>query len=670
MKKKLVLKRINWFWMVAAILSLGKFLLIWGLPIYPIATAACDDALMKNWALQMANGAWTGPFSCYIFTKEVGFAIFLAITYRLHLPYIFTTHLLYMMGAMILTYAISHVVKQKWALCLIYGVILYHPVMTAVQTGQRVYRNGFAVALTLWVFGSLLNLYFEIGEKPFWVNAIWSLFATGSLGFLWITKSDTIWVMPFTLVVLLVASVLAAEKIRHWKVLARVALLVVPLLGVSLFPKLVIWKNERVYGLSGVPYYGEVLSMLTHLDTEGATENISLPTKAFQELCQLSPTLATTERKVLRVFQEYDPYDTHPKDGNVENGWIGWALVRGFQWSGYYKSVQTASDFYKKVYEELTEAVEEGKIRLKQPSAQQNYHVSTSKERKELDATVGEIWSYVVSQDEMFSDTYLLDEKEMVGSQSFELVTRNNACYADFGRDFACIGWVAYPQKDLEKLKCYIEDSDGNQLTEIAFKKSRDVQRAYPNVQGAGHCRFQVEWDYNGAQEQPEFYIASYEGEQQVARVKVGKLGLEGASEDICIGSVDGFFSQEEEHKATAVAQRAVKRCNLVYSIYHGAGKWLVWAGVAAYIGFTAFAVWDWKSRRFQAVNAWLVITGIGLSLLILFIGVAVTHLENCPAIGYMYLSAAYPLLSLAALMSLVKCGESIWERFSKRRKG
>ena len=103
MKKKLVLKRINWFWMVAAILSLGKFLLIWGLPIYPIATAACDDALMKNWALQMANGAWTGPFSCYIFTKEVGFAIFLAITYRLHLPYIFTTHLLYMMGAMILT---------------------------------------------------------------------------------------------------------------------------------------------------------------------------------------------------------------------------------------------------------------------------------------------------------------------------------------------------------------------------------------------------------------------------------------------------------------------------------------------------------------------------------------------------------------------------------------
>jgi len=59
------------------------------------------------------------------------------------------------------------------------------------------------------------------------------------------------------------------------------------------------------------------------------------------------------------------------------------------------------------------------------------------------------------------------------------------------------------------------------------------------------------------------------------------------------------------------------------------------------------------------------VITGIGLSLLVLFAGVAVTHLESCPAISYMYLSAAYPLFNLAAMLSLEKCFEDIIPRVS-----
>lgn len=664
MEKKQWLKRVGWFWLAIAILSVGKALLVWGLPIYPIPTAACDDALMKNWALQIANGAWTGPFSCYIFTKEVGFAIYLALTYRLHLPYILATNLLYMAGAAILAYAASHVVKQKWALCLIYGVILYHPIMTAVQTGQRVYRNGFAVALTLWAVGSLLNLYFEIGVKPLRYPILWSFLAAGSLGFLWITKSDTIWLMPFTIVVLCISSVLLIRQYRNWKVLGRAALLVIPLIGVSLFPKLVIMKNERAYGLSGVPYYGEALHLLTHIDAEGVTENISLPTQLFRELCQLSPTLASTEERVLRVMEEYDPYDTHPKDGNVENGWIGWALVRGFQRAGYYQSSQTASDFYKKVYEELSAAVEEGKIRLKESPPGAGYHVSTAQERKELLATIGEICSYVVSHDELFSDAYLLGEKEIVGSQSFELVTRNNACYADFNKDYACVGWVLYPQHDLAGMDCYIEDAAGNRLAQIEFEKSWDVRHAYPDIKGARRCRFQVEWSYNGEEAQPEFYLAGYEGGRQVGKVKVSKLGMEGAPEDVCIGSVDGYFAKAEEQRVTARAQKAASRCNLVYGLYHAAGKWMAWAGLLAYAGFTVLAVWEWFGRKFQNVNAWLVVTGIGLSLLVLFAGVAVTHLENCPAIGYMYLSAAYPLLSLISLVSLAKCGECVKARF------
>lgn len=659
------IKRINWFWTVLAALSLVKLLLIQGLVICPLVTAACDDALMEHWAINIANGNWTGPFSCYIFTKEVGFSFYLAVINRLRLPYFFATNLLYIVAALVMLYAVSHVVQKKWILCIIYAVTLFHPIMTAVQSGQRVYRNAFAAALTLLIFACLLNLYFEIAEKSFLRNCAWSALAACSLGYLWETKSDTIWLMPFTVVVLLVAAVIVLKKKKILKAVPRLCLLLIPVLGIQLFSFMVNTLNVKFYGAPGIAYYGPAMSILTGTDTEESTENVSLSWNTFQELCQYSPTLATTTEKVKRVMEKYDDYDTHPGDGNVEDGWIGWALVRAFQRSGYYTDCQTANTFYRKVYEELKMAVDEGKIKLKQKSFLDSYHLATAEERKELFATIGQIWNYVASHKQMFSDTCEVTQKGMVGSQMFEILTRERAYYADMDSDYYCVGWILYPQYDLNKLKVYVEDAQGKQLAQIKFTKSRDVKGNHNQVKGAEKCRFKVKWNYQEQKDEPDFYMAAYEGTKQVAKNKIYQEGYGDMTDDTCIGSVDGYFSRQKllsNHKA---AERAVKRCNVVYHIYRGIGSLLAWAGVAAYIVFTVFAVSKWRHREYDTVNAWLIITGIGLSLLVLFAGVAVTHLESCPAISYMYLSAAYPLFNLAAMLSLVKCIECIVSRLS-----
>lgn len=77
-------------------------------------------------------------------------------------------------------------------------------------------------------------------------------------------------------------------------------------------------------------------------------------------------------------------------------------------------------------------------------------------------------------------------------------------------------------------------------------------------------------------------------------------------------------------------------------------------------MAFTVLSVMEWRRKEYGEVNAWLVITGIRLSLLLLFAGIAVTHLQKCPAITSMYLSASYPLFTLAALLSIFKCAEGI----------
>lgn len=117
-------------------------------------------------------------------------------------------------------------------------------------------------------------------------------------------------------------------------------------------------------------------------------------------------------------------------------------------------------------------------------------------------------------------------------------------------------------------------------------------------------------------------------------------------------------------------AQKAADRCNIVYNIYHFFCPILALAGAAAYAVFTVLSVLEWKKRQYDAVNLWLIITGIGLSLLILFLGVAVTHLEKCPAISYMYLSAAYPMLNLAAMLSLAGCAAVVMRLVQKKETG
>ena len=690
------------FIIVILALSAVRLLMLRGLVIYPLVSAGCDDALLTSWALNLLGGKWTGPFSCYIFTKEVGFSIYLAVIHRLRLPYIMATNLLYILGCLILLYAISHVVKQKWALCIIYAVTLFHPVMAAVHTGQRVYRNGFAVTLTLWAFGSLLNLYFEIAEKSFLRNCIWTVFAAGSLGFLWETKSDTIWVMPFTLAVLLATAFLIIKDrkkfppvsefwLKHdfWKkwgrkaqICLRMGLLVVPFLGIIFSSHFVDIVNTKVYGGPRIAYYGPATSLMTGIESPDSTENISLPRKTFQKLCSLSPTLASIQKQVEAEMDEYDKYDTHPGDGNVEDGWIGWALIESVAEAGYYENCQSANEFYQKVYEELMAAVNAGEIKQKEKSFWDSYHLSTAKDRKELADTIGEIISYVASHRDMYSDTCALEKESLIGSQAFEVVTRGRSYYKPMDTDYYCVGWVAYPGYDLKELEVYIEDEAGNRMGQIEFNKSEDVEELYSEVKGTEQCRFDLEWDYEGTEASPQFYIVGYDGDKQIARNGFNENGLLDADKKICIGSIDGYFNNDkiqENHKA---AERAVNRCNFVYNIYHAGGNILAWAGLLSYAVFTVLALWGWFQKRggartgrscqrqaeCHAGNAWLVITGILLSLLVLFAGVAVTHLQNCPSISYMYLSASYPLFNLAAMLSILKCAEMIYQQVQRRK--
>ncbi|MFG6383370.1 MAG: hypothetical protein K1V96_03835, partial [Lachnospiraceae bacterium] len=117
-----------------------KQLLVVGLPIFALPDAACDDQLFKNWAFSMARMDWTGAYNAYTFMKEPGFSFFLAVCYRLHLPYIFTLTLGYSIASMIFATALNKIFSSRVFIFIIYIIILFHPVAFSLYVLQRVYR--------------------------------------------------------------------------------------------------------------------------------------------------------------------------------------------------------------------------------------------------------------------------------------------------------------------------------------------------------------------------------------------------------------------------------------------------------------------------------------------------------------------------------------------------
>lgn len=84
----------------------------------------------------------------------------------------------------------------------------------------------------------------------------------------------------------------------------------------------------------------------------------------------------------------------------------------------------------------------------------------------------------------------------------------------------------------------------------------------------------------------------------------------------------------------------------------------MFWLGIVCYGGLTAVMILDFRKKRYDCNNAWLVATGFGLSILVFALGISLVELTQCPAISEMYLSSAYGLLIGAESISIWKCVE------------
>lgn len=652
----------HWFLIAVVAAALVKQILVIGLPIFAIPSAACDDQLLKNWAFSMASLDWKGDFNAYTFAKEPGFSFFLAVCFRLHLPYIFTVTLGYSVASIVFATSLNKVFSRKLFVFFTYLVILFNPVSFGLYTLQRVYRNGFAMVLTLLVFGGLIHMYFAVLEQRQRQVIVWSLVSSLSLGYLWITKSDTVWVLPFTLTVCVVMLAILFRKSRNLKSIPVFFSVVFPFLAVFLFSQATKFCDIHWYGYPSVAYYDEVMYDLSHIKSDDVQDKISLSRQQLRELYEISPTLAGVEKYVEKQMQTYSEFDTHPEDGEVEAGWSGWALLEGFSKAGVYESCESANAFYKSVHEELEAAFADGRLERRTESTAQKYYLDTPEHCGELAECVWRTVQYMTSYAHADAQVMRSEDEDELSFRQFEELTRNRVAYAKQDYDFVAAGWIVFPEYDADKMQVFVEDAQGNQYTQVKFRRSKDVQEYLANTEYAkgnvSRCRFRTGWDGKEGQENPQWYLAVHQEGKESAKVQIQKSGFAAETEVPYTGSLDAYISQAEGEVVLAKSNQVVGRLGVISSFYRGLGPVMFWLGIVCYGGLTAVMILDFRKKRYDCNNAWLVATGFGLSILVFALGISLVELTQCPAISEMYLSSAYGLLIGAESISIWKCVE------------
>lgn len=647
--------------LVFLVAALIKQILVIGLPIYVMQGSPCDDELMKEWAFSISKLDWTGDFNSYTFMKEPGFAILLAVCYRLHLPYIFTLTLGYSVSCMVFSSALANIFSSKKYVVFIYLALLFHPVSYCSTVLQRVYRNGLGVVLTLCVFGGLLHLYFTIGRERIREPLLWSAFTGLSLGYLWITKSDTVWVLPFTGTVCLVMFFLLIAKRRELKILPRCLCLVLPFVGILLCSSMVKVLNVQRYGATSVEYYGAVMEGLTHIKSGRVDEKIPLTRKQLRELYEISPTLASVRVELEIAMSDHNEYDTNPHDGEVEAGWLGWAFVKAFSEAGVYEDCETANTFYKNVYEELEAAFASGRLERTEIKTAEKYYIDTPQHCQELAGRTLDAIAYMASYKRTRARAFVRKKYEC-DYQDFEQLTWNKAASFRQKHDHYISGWILFPEYDGKEKQVYVEDEDGYRYKELKFEQSDDVYEYLAEkgtvLEDARNCHFKESWDVEKGKKDTLWYLALYENGERVTKILVERGGYSGDGKVAYTGLLDTYASQKDEINIENTSRKAAKRMNSIGSLYRACKEAVFWLGIISYVGLTVVIICDLRKKRFAHGNAWLIATGLGLSVLVLAAGIALVDLTKCPAVNTMYLSCGYPILMGAQLISICKCAE------------
>ena len=333
------------FGIVAFVLTIVRLVLGLIVPVGLLTTQAHDDALLFQYADNLLSFNWLGDYNSKTLVKGVSYSLFLALCNWLHLPYTLGLGFMNVGSALLMVVALKKRFQNKIALGCIYLLLLYAPFTYSSLVGLRAYRMAIVPFAVLILFGCLVGLYLRKEERPKSLLP-WSIGAGISMGFFWFIREDSIWILPFVAVVLLIMAIcVIKEKAGIGTKVKKLILTVVPVLFLVASILVVCCMNFVYYGVfttndrsSGA--FGKMMGYLYSIEDEDASAEEWVSHAVLESAMDVSPTLASIEPEIETYYAAWS--GGNPIKGDI----VAWALRDAAEAAGYYQNAVETEAFF------------------------------------------------------------------------------------------------------------------------------------------------------------------------------------------------------------------------------------------------------------------------------------------------------------------------------------
>lgn len=653
-----------WFWIFVIVLAVVKQYLVYNLPVYAISDALPDDGLMVYLAENLKNGQWLGSYQRLTLVKGIGYPLFLVLCNLLPFSYLSVSSVFYTVSVLCMVYAVKPLFKTYKSLAVLYTVLLFCPVSAALVTFQRVYRNSISAAQVLLIIGSFAGLYFR-REWPVKRQLPWLLGAIAGLVSFYYTREDAIWILPFVLTVTLIY--IGTVIYRFWRfnkkdMLARILLIVLPLVFLSGTGKAIGFLNQHYYGTSVVNElndgaFAEMMKTIYSVEDEKEIKQTSVSRAKLELLYENSPTLAGIREEMDAQLAAWCGDEEYSRVWEVEDGWFFWILRDAMSDAGYYENAETMKAFCNQVTAELQTAIAENRLgeRPVMPSAmmspwRKGYFLQTIQAMWELHV-------YANSYEGLYTQAAYSVDDNAGGIGKFEAMTKNKVfCYENGKAEVS--GWLASSETEL----LLVKDVNGKTVKAVEWMESPDIPAYLESIgrtaDNSGLCRFtfQIEkGSYEG-----ELHLCGYDEKGKELFCYALVSGAEGFENEKEILKLDYCYILPNNNNHIIKISWKIDLLNKIQELYSLTGPWLWIVGAAAFLYITVRMLSGLKKGQ-KHMDIWLLMTGLLCSYLVLLGGIGYTHVSAFDAVNATYLSAAYPMIGAFWCLGILKFLEDMF---------
>lgn len=331
------------------------------LPISIFTSNKVDDGYFISSAISILNGQWLGTYNNVTLIKGITYTYFLIVNKLLGLSITASIAMLYAGSCLTFTTALRRIGLGKNIAILLFIILLLEPALLPT----RIIRDNIYHSLTLLTASGVIYLVFDTNIK------IITLAAFGICsGLFWMTREEGIWVIPSLLGLIgygLLQKDNQHEKIKYFSNIAIfLTFSLIPLATTATINHLLYGRFQRVDFKSGE--FVSALNALNSVDDATNTRHIPVSIEKRHKIYNVSP-----------AFKELEPFLENKNNvwiqsscaiypeicGDYAGGWFIWALRDATQAAGYYSDPNKAANYYRRLAEEINLSCSHGKLKCK-----------------------------------------------------------------------------------------------------------------------------------------------------------------------------------------------------------------------------------------------------------------------------------------------------------------